>query len=157
MSDNDLTRASLVCLSLMRLGTRMAAQFDNWFAEYGITQAQFRVLLTVWQMTGRAGSVTPSVLAERLFIERPTATVLIGKLVERGLLMRVADTADRRSYGLRVTEAGGTLLRTVGPLATETAERTLTVFDKSEQEQLQSLLLRLETHLRQADLGDVEK
>ena len=40
---------------LMRIGTRMATGFDQHFAELGITQAQFRILLAVWEQGGAAG------------------------------------------------------------------------------------------------------
>jgi DNA-binding MarR family transcriptional regulator len=149
MSGSDYTQASVVCLALMRLGTRMAAQFDNWFADAGITQAQFRMLLAIWQRAGREGSITPSALAEHLFIERPTATVLIARLVERGLVVRVPSQEDRRSYGLRLTEAGGLLLQTIGPVATEKAEKTLADFTADEQALLRSMLGRLESYLRE--------
>lgn len=155
MSDrNDsLTRESRICLAMMRLGTRMASQFDAWFAEQGITQAQFRVLLAVWQLVGRDGSVTPSALADHLFIERPTVTVLIARLTERNLLERVARETDRRSYGLRLTPAGGEMLRATGPRATERGGYTLAPFTDDEQETLLVLLSRLEVHLRTGDFS----
>lgn len=155
MSDREeaVTRESQICLALMRLGTRMASQFDTWFVEQGITQAQFRVLLAVWQLAGRDGNVTPSVLAEYLLIERPTATVLIARLVERGLLLRVDSETDRRSHGLRLTEAGGAMLQATGPLATQRGEYTLSPFDDAEQETLLALLSRLESHLRTGDFS----
>ncbi|MBC7805919.1 MAG: MarR family transcriptional regulator, partial [Akkermansiaceae bacterium] len=120
MSDTkrELARQSQICLGLMRLGTRMASQFDTWFAEHETTQAQFRVLLAVWQLSDSPEPVTPSALADYLFIERPTATALIAKLVERGLLARVPDATDRRSHGLRLTPSGGNLLSVTGPIAT---------------------------------------
>lgn len=146
--NEPLTRQSQICLALMRLGTRMASQFDTWFAEQEITQAQFRVLLGIWQIAGREGMVTPSVLADHLFIERPTVTILVAKLVDRGYLLRVPDSGDRRSHGLRLTESGGKLLQVMGPIATRKGANTLAPFDDAEQETLLALLSRLETHLR---------
>ncbi|MBC8134338.1 MAG: winged helix-turn-helix transcriptional regulator [Fibrella sp.] len=150
MSDSDrvLTRQSRICLGLMRLGTRMASQFDAWFAEHEITQAQFRVLLAVWQLADKPDHVTPSALADYLFIERPTATILIAKLVERSLLARVPDETDRRSHRLRLTPSGGNLLSIMGPIATAKGGNTLAPFTDGEQETFLALLARLEAHLR---------
>lgn len=145
---NHLTESSRLCLSLMRVGTRMASGFDTRFALHGITQAQFRVLLGVWQIGGRDGSVTPSVLADALFIERPTVTALVAKLVERDLLVRVPDAADRRSHGLRLTAAGGELLQTTGAVATRLGADTLAPFSDADKAIFASLLTRLESHLR---------
>ena len=66
-SDNYL--GSEVCTALMRIGTRMAAGFDQHFSRVGITQAQFRTLLAIHQEGGREG-ITPSALADHLLIER---------------------------------------------------------------------------------------
>jgi DNA-binding MarR family transcriptional regulator len=54
----------------------------------------------------RHGPLTPSELAAREHIERPTATRLIAKLEERGLLSRTAAPGDARSSLLSLTPAG---------------------------------------------------
>src|SRR4028118_1594151 len=92
---------SRICTALMRLGTRMATAFDQHFAAEGITQAQFRTLLAVWELGGEEG-VAPSVLAEKLFLERATVTVLTTRLVERGWLERAAGE-NRRTFRLVLT------------------------------------------------------
>ena len=85
MSDELLT--SWVCTALMRIGTRMATGFDQHFAELGITQAQFRILLAVWELGGTDG-IAPSVLANHLLIERGTISILTNRMIERGWLVR---------------------------------------------------------------------
>ncbi len=154
MSENKTPPvASSLCLALMRVGTRMSARFDVRFAPHDLTQAQFRVLLGVWQMGQGESGVTPSVLADVLLIERPTATSLVAKLVNRGLLVRVSDANDRRSHTLYLTQAGGELLRIAGDAATRLGEKTAAIFSESEQETFLQLLTRLETHLRQVSAG----
>jgi DNA-binding MarR family transcriptional regulator len=58
----------------------------------------------------RHGPLTPSRLAERERIQRPTATRLIAKLEEKGLVARVADPGDARSCVLSITDEGCALL-----------------------------------------------
>jgi DNA-binding MarR family transcriptional regulator len=58
----------------------------------------------------RHGPLTPSQLAARERIQRPTATRLVGKLVDRGLITRTAAPGDARSALLSVTPAGEALL-----------------------------------------------
>ena len=56
------------------------------------------------------GPLTPSELATRERIQRPTATRVIARLEEAGLITRTADPTDRRSTLLASTAAGHDLL-----------------------------------------------
>jgi DNA-binding MarR family transcriptional regulator len=58
----------------------------------------------------RHGPLTPSELATRERVQRPTATRLVARLEELGVLQRAADPADRRSSLLSVTPEGRALL-----------------------------------------------
>jgi DNA-binding MarR family transcriptional regulator len=59
------------------------------------------------------GPLTPSELAAREKIQRPTATRALGRLEEAGLIARTADPADRRSSLVSTTPAGVDLLASV--------------------------------------------
>ena len=59
------------------------------------------------------GPLTPSELATRERIQRPTATRVLARLEEAGLIERTADPADRRSSLLATTAQGRALLTTV--------------------------------------------
>jgi DNA-binding MarR family transcriptional regulator len=59
------------------------------------------------------GPLTPSELAARERIQRPTATRVLALLEERGLIERTADPADRRSSLVSATAAGNALLESV--------------------------------------------
>jgi len=61
----------------------------------------------------RHGPLTPSELAQRERVRRPTVTRLAGRLEEMGLLARAADPGDRRSSLLSVTPEGRALLETM--------------------------------------------
>jgi DNA-binding MarR family transcriptional regulator len=56
------------------------------------------------------GPLTPSELAKRERIQRPTATRLVGRLEELGVLQRTPDPQDRRSSLLSVTPEGHALM-----------------------------------------------
>src|SRR3954463_8680666 len=59
------------------------------------------------------GPLTPSELAHRERIQRPTATRVLARLEEAGLVTRAADPADRRSSLVATTQQGHALLDTV--------------------------------------------
>src|SRR5215218_10428328 len=58
----------------------------------------------------RHGPLTPSELAARERVQRPTVTRIVDRLEELGLVTRAADPGDRRSSLITVTRAGGELL-----------------------------------------------
>jgi DNA-binding MarR family transcriptional regulator len=59
------------------------------------------------------GPLTPSELATRERIQRPTATRVLTKLEEAGLVERTADPADRRSSLVAASQEGKALLTAI--------------------------------------------
>jgi DNA-binding MarR family transcriptional regulator len=71
-----------------------------------LSPSQAAALATI----GRHGPLTPSELAVRERIQRPTATRVIARLEETGFVDRTPDPEDRRSCGVSLTPAGRELL-----------------------------------------------
>ena len=144
---------SYLCTALMRIGTRMAAGFDHHLAPHGITQAQFRVLLAVWEQGGAEG-IAPSVLADYLLIERATVSVLTSRMVERGWLER-APGENRRTFRLVLTGLGGQILQEMAPRAIALANHTLSGITAEDLRRMLGNLEGVEARLR-ADEGPKE-
>lgn len=62
-------------------------------------------------MIENRGPLTPSELAEFEGIKRPTATRVLQRLLEAGLIERTADPSDGRSAVVSVTKDGTALLK----------------------------------------------
>jgi DNA-binding MarR family transcriptional regulator len=124
----------------------MATGFDQHFAELGITQAQFRILLAVWEQGGAEG-IPPSVLANHLLIERGTTSILTHRMVELGWLRREPGE-NRRTYRLKLTATGRQLLDRVIPLAVELADHTLSAIPPAQLNQMRANLELIESRLR---------
>ncbi|WP_216329096.1 MarR family winged helix-turn-helix transcriptional regulator [Deinococcus aestuarii] len=137
---------SRLCTALMRIGTKMATGFDQHFAALGLTQAQFRLLLAIWEEGGAQG-IAPSVLADHLLIERATVSVLGNALVERGLIER-RPGEDRRSHRLALTREGGDLLQRAVPRAVGLADYTLGTIEATQLLALREQLGLIEARLR---------
>jgi DNA-binding MarR family transcriptional regulator len=58
----------------------------------------------------RHGPLTPSELAELERVKRPTATRIVARLEADGLVARVADSPDGRSFTVSVTPRGSALM-----------------------------------------------
>lgn len=58
----------------------------------------------------RHGPLTPSEVAARERVQRPTATRVLARLEEQGLIERTPDPEDRRSSLVTATDAGRALL-----------------------------------------------
>jgi DNA-binding MarR family transcriptional regulator len=124
----------------------MATGFDQHFADLGITQAQFRILLAIWEQGGAEG-IAPSVLANHLLIERGTISVLTNRMIERGWLAR-RPGENRRTFRLTLTPTSQELLEKVIPLAIELADHTLSGFSPIRLQQLRKNLELIEARLR---------
>ena len=94
--------ASHLRFAVTRTARRMRQE-----AGTGLSPSQIAALATV----DRHGPLTPSELADRERIKRPTATRLIANLEQLGVIARTPDPEDARSSLLTTTAAGRDLLR----------------------------------------------
>jgi DNA-binding MarR family transcriptional regulator len=90
----------------LRLGITRTARRLRQEAGGSLSPSQSAALATV----ERHGPLTPSELALRERVQRPTATQVLGRLETAGLVQRAADPVDRRSFLVSVTPAGRDLL-----------------------------------------------
>jgi DNA-binding MarR family transcriptional regulator len=78
------------------------------------------------------GPLTPSELATRERVQRPTATRLVARLEELGVLQRAADPTDRRSSLLSVTPEGHALMEQMRGRKTAYLARRIEKLDSDE-------------------------
>jgi DNA-binding MarR family transcriptional regulator len=99
---------------------------------------------------GRHGPITPSELAVRERIQRPTATRVIARLEETGLVDRTQDPVDRRSFVVALTPAGRELLARVRTRKNAYLARRLRDLDADERATLDRAAAILERVLEEA-------
>jgi len=108
MTSPDLRAASTADLAVrLRLAVTRTARRLRQEADSRLTPSTAAALASV----ERRGPLTPSELAAIEGIQRPTATRVIARLEEDGLLVRAPDPGDRRSSLVSVTAEGRALLR----------------------------------------------
>jgi DNA-binding MarR family transcriptional regulator len=93
----------------LRLAVARTARRLRQEAGEELSPSQAAALATI----DRHGPLTPSELADRELVRRPTATRVIAVLEEAGLVDRTRDPADGRSYLVSLSPAGRELLARV--------------------------------------------
>ena len=96
--------ASRLRLDIARLARRMRQE-----AAAELSPSVTAALATI----ERHGPLTPSELATRERVQRPTVTRVLARLEEDGLIVRAADPADRRCSLVTISPAGTALLEVV--------------------------------------------
>src|SRR5690349_7263573 len=96
---NDADRALIAYLRAVILAEPLQLAI---LEKYGVRLAGLRALRVLRDL----GTVPISRFAEVLEIPRSTATGVVDRLVERGVIERVYDAADRRMINIRVTPRG---------------------------------------------------
>jgi DNA-binding MarR family transcriptional regulator len=100
MDDAELERAVRLNHEIfMRTSDRIA----DVLAEHGLTHATAQVL---WAIDPAEPPASMKALAALLFCNASNLTFMAGQLVDRGLVERTADRADKRSRALVLTEEG---------------------------------------------------
>lgn len=84
----------------------------------------------------RHGPLTPSALADCERIQRPTATRVVARLEEQGLVTRTPDPSDGRVSHVAITPAGRTLLARIRSRKNEYLARRLRELEPDELETL---------------------
>jgi DNA-binding MarR family transcriptional regulator len=105
--DDVRTQARPTLLYLVKqLELAVRAQLDEVLRPASISPLQYTAL-TVLE---RRADLSTAELARNAFVTDQSAADMVGALAERGLVVRVPDTADRRRRVLRLTDDGQALL-----------------------------------------------
>ncbi len=137
----------LLCRLLLHIGREMAAGFEQQIRPFGLAEAEFRVLTTLFSQPD--GAAHPSDLCVRASQSPANMSRISDALVERGLITRVSSVQDRRRMVLRITEEGEKFVRDLLPTLHVSLRRMLKDFPESEQRQMVAQLKRLGVALDQ--------
>lgn len=151
MPDLPLTEI-LLCRLLLHMGREMAALFEQQIRPFGLAEAEFRVLTTLFSQPD--GVAHPSDLCARAAQSPANMSRICDALVSRDLITRVLSAHDRRRMVLRITDQGEELVRRLLPVMFVPLRRIFAEFPETEQRQLISQLKRLYAALAGEDKRD---
>ncbi|MAH87210.1 MAG: hypothetical protein CMF26_01195 [Kiloniella sp.] len=81
------------------------------FAEYGLTEQQWRVLRTLWD----SESLSSTELAARTLIPAASLVGVLDRLERKGLIARIRSVADRRVMIAKLSAEGRSLEQQISP------------------------------------------
>ena len=132
--------------ALADLQRAVRAYADQQAARYGITRAQWAVLVKVHREEG----LQQAKLAKLLDIQPITLTRLVDKLSESGLVERRADANDRRVNRLYLTPAARPLMAKLRALRDEINQTALSHLKPAEADHLVAQLEQIKENVRAA-------
>ena len=138
----------LLCRLLLHMGREMATSFEQKIRPFGLAEAEFRVLTTLFSQPD--GVAHPSDLCARAAQSPANMSRISDALVSRDLITRVPSAQDRRRMVLRITGQGEDLVRRILPKLFVPLRGMLAEFSELEQRQLISQLKRLHANLEEA-------
>jgi DNA-binding MarR family transcriptional regulator len=130
----------------LRLAVTRTARRLRQEGTVGFSPSQGAMLATI----ERHGPLTPSELAQRERVQRPTVTRMLARLEDDGIVQRAADPTDGRSFLVSLTPAGRELLHEVRTRKDAYLARRLSELDDEERAALARAADVLE-HLLEGD------
>ena len=117
--------------------------------DHRLSPQQFWVLVNL----GECPDISLYELAERLHMDDPTASRIVGALTLRRLARGQPHPTDRRRRRLGLTPAGVALARRVAPIALEVRRAVEAGFTQMEKDNLRGLLRRVIENVERLDRG----
>ena len=119
-----------------------------------IYSAKFALSITEWRIMAVLGEY-PGVSADEVSlktqIEKSILSRAISKLLQRKLLERAFDPADKRRSMLRLTETGLSVYDELVPMSYDYEQELLTCFSDTERQQFSELIDRLYEHAEKSN------
>jgi len=109
-------------------------------ALFGLSIPEWRLVAVV----AEAGGISQRAIGDRTRMDKVTVSRAAIALVERGLLAREGNPADRRSHHLHLTDAGRTLHAAIAPEAKALERRIFEGFAAHEVDRFVAMLRRID-------------
>ncbi len=142
----DRERYSIEQKSALKLWVVLARCYDT-FAQsealrikgYEVTPPQFGVL----EALAHLGPLKMCEIAEKLLMSGANVTGVVDRLEEKGLVRRVMEADDRRTYHIHLTDSGGKLIAEIFPTHAEKIRLATRALSTKEKRTLTELLKKL--------------
>lgn len=135
-------------LKLIRISEALMKAGDRFFSKYGVTTAQYDVLVILKYSEKR---VTQSDLGDHRVVSRSNITGIIDRLEKLGLVKREGSADDRRVKYIAITQKGKDLIKRVEDKYFDILKQILWFLDEKDKNELAEITGSIEKGLRRAE------
>ncbi|MFF7709319.1 MarR family transcriptional regulator [Pseudomonas sp. NPDC007930] len=115
---------------------------DKHLEEFGVTAAQFKVLIIV----ARWDVHSPAELCRHIALDSGSMTRMLDRLEQKGLIERQRSAADRRQVKIELSEAGQQLADRFPEVGAKAMNELVGVLEGAELDELERILRKILTH-----------
>jgi DNA-binding MarR family transcriptional regulator len=124
---------------LARTGSLAYQHWAAMIAGFDVSPSQYKVLMTL----GETGQLCQQRLAELIGVDPRNTVPIVESLVERGLIEREVDPADRRRRVLDLTRTGRKIARDLASIGAEIERDILRPLSRADQDRLRQMMLEI--------------
>ncbi len=132
-------------LNIIRTGNLLSSMGSELFRQYGLTDAQFNVLMA---LKYKEGALTQVALGRRLVVTRASVTSVLDRLESKGLVCRKTVAGNRRIYHVELTASGEELITRIEPVYRQEIHEIFSVLGKDACKDLTSVLETIREQIR---------
>jgi MarR family transcriptional regulator, 2-MHQ and catechol-resistance regulon repressor len=137
----------ILMLNLIRAGTLLYREMEDYLFRYGLTLPQGNVLWTLNARSPDAGMPITEI-AHSQGVSKANMTGIIDRMEREGLVRRVADPGDRRVTLIEMTDKAKTLMQTLTPAYDQHVTKMLdSILSEQEQAQMIQMLVKVRQSL----------
>lgn len=133
------TECPPIAFLLTQVGSHAAMKFAERLAVLHLTAPDAGIL----RVLGRSSGLSQQDLAKTLRMHASRLVAIVDDLEEKGLVQRLENESDRRTYALHLTEKGRETLAQIGSIGREHNEAIAASLSEEERFQLAGLLQRI--------------
>jgi DNA-binding MarR family transcriptional regulator len=144
--------ANASAIALVRTYDALIAKTNKATSLHGLSSAGRQALAVI---EGAGGTLSPTLIAQRVFTTTASMTSLLDTLERRGLVARLPDPDDRRKILVTLTDAGQQTVDEFLPKVVALQTAALARLSESEREQLLSSLAVIRETLAELDAAEI--
>jgi MarR family 2-MHQ and catechol resistance regulon transcriptional repressor len=126
-------------IKLIRATESITSKINSILVKCGLSERQFYVLDTLFHL----GPLTQKEISKKISCSDGNTTMVVDNLEKEEFVSRKRGTEDRRVYFVHITKKGEKKLKSVLPEFVDHLTGSLSILNKSEQEELQRLTKKI--------------
>jgi len=125
---------------IIKSSRHLKNKLDKALMEFDITAAQFSVIIQIYSSEF---PITAAEISQRLGSDRPTISGIINRLEKKGIVVKVANTKDKRSSYLEICKECNKLVEKMKTISDELTIEIFSIYSNEEAKQLTEMICKL--------------